>query len=83
MRYGVNTNLSPPDAIKAAIDFFGPSGVGLKIEDQGDDCVTFTGSGGHVAVSACEHEDPSATGSEVELETREWDYDVKRFINKI
>ena len=82
-RYGIETKLNPADAIDAAVAYFGPDGVGLKIQDQGNNCVTFAGNQGYVSVSACQPEDGSSAGSELELETREWDYDVKHFMSKI
>lgn len=40
--------------------------------------VCFEGGGGHVTVVACENEE-----TEIEIETREWDYQVKKFLGKI
>jgi hypothetical protein len=82
-RYGIESKLSPAEAIYAAVAHFGADGVGLQIEDKGEKCVTFTGGDGYVSVFACEPKDDSSAGSELELETREWDYDVKRFMGKI
>ena len=83
VRYGIESKLNPTEAIDAAVAYFGADGIGLEIQDKGENCVTFVGSGGYVSVVACEPEDESSSGSELELETREWDYDVKRFMGKI
>ena len=78
-RYGKESKLSPDKVMEKALEFFGPGGLGLEVEEQGEGCVTFEGGGGHVFVQACE----GGKGSEVELETREWDYQVREFMGKI
>ncbi len=78
-RYSVETRLSPEQAIQRAVSFFGKGGVGLDMTEQGDCCVHFVGGGGHVRVTVTAG-DPRTT---VELETREWDYDVKQFMRKL
>ncbi len=73
------TKLSPEEAIKRAVKFFGPQGYGLKVKEGGPCCVEFEGGGGGVAVSAS----AQGKGSKVDIETREWEYQVKEFISKI
>jgi hypothetical protein len=102
-RYGKESKLSPDKVMEKALEFFGPGGLGLEVKEQGEDCATFEGGGGHVFVQACEKrlalsgvEGPALSGvegpvlsgvegigSEVDLETREWDYQVKQFMGKI
>jgi len=78
-RYGTESKLSPAKVTEKAIQFFGPDGVGLEVKDQGENCVLFEGGGGHVFFQACE----KGGGSELDLETREWDYQVKQFMRNI
>jgi hypothetical protein len=78
-RYGVETKLSPEQAIQEAVTFFGEEGLGLEVTEQGDCCATFVGGGGHVRITVAAGEPKTA----VELVTREWDYDVKQFMRKI
>jgi hypothetical protein len=78
-RYGKESKQSPAQVMKKAIEFFGPGGLGLEIKEEGEDCASFEGGGGHVFVQVCE----KGRGSEVDLETREWDYQVKQFMGKI
>ncbi|MFO7918137.1 MAG: hypothetical protein R6V13_08665 [Anaerolineae bacterium] len=78
-RYSVKTNLSPEESVEEAKAFFGEGGLGLKESEQGPCCMAFEGGGGHVTVTAFA-EDEETT---VEVETREWDYHVKRFMGKI
>ena len=40
-------------------------------------------NGYYVSIFVGESEDDLSTGSESELEKREWDYDVSRFMGKI
>jgi hypothetical protein len=86
-RYGKESKLSPDKILEKAIEFFGPDGLGLEVKEQGEGCATFEGGGGHVFVQACEKGPAlrlrSGQGSEVDLETREWDYQVKQFMGKI
>jgi hypothetical protein len=53
--------------------------LGLEVKDQGEDCVTFEGGGGYVSLTISE----TGKGTEVDLETREWEYQVKEFLGKI
>ena len=78
-RYSVETKLSTEQAIEQAVAYFGPGGVGLEVTEQGDCCTHFVGGGGHVRVTVAAGERRTT----VELETREWDYDVKQFMRKI
>lgn len=78
-RYSVETRLNPEEAIKAAVAYFGEGGLGLKAEEQGPCCVYFEGGGGFVRATASEGKKRTT----VNLETREWDYHVKQFMQKI
>jgi hypothetical protein len=77
--YSKTSKLQPAKAMQEAVHYFGPGGVGLDVQECTDDCARFEGGGGHVLVQVCE----ANAGSEVELETREWDYDVQRFLERI
>jgi hypothetical protein len=78
-RYGKESKQSPAQVMKKALEFFGPGGLGLEIKEEGEGCASLEGGGGHVFVQVCE----KGRGSEVDLETREWDYQVKQFMGKI
>ena len=78
--YRVQTKLTLEKAIEKAEAFFGAGGLGLEATEEGAPCcVLFSGGGGYVRVTA--HVEGEATF--VDLETREWDYQVKQFIRKI
>jgi hypothetical protein len=77
--YSVETKLSPEDAIERARAYFGEGGLGLELTERNPCCVYFEGGGGHVLVTGIMGEKKTT----VELETREWDYHVKRFMREI
>jgi len=79
LKIATKTKLSPEEAVKRAVEFFGPDGYGLEIKNQSPDCAYFEGGGGGVEVIACAEEKRTS----VVLESREWDYQVKEFIRKI
>lgn len=78
-RYGVQSKLKPDEVITKAKEYFGKDGLGLSVTDRNPCCVYFEGGGGHVAVTAAEGEQKT----QVELETREWDYQVKHFMDQV
>jgi uncharacterized protein (AIM24 family) len=77
--YSVETKLSSEEAIEAAVTYFGEGGLGLRAEEQGPCCAYFEGGGGFVRVTVSEGEKRTT----VDLETREWNYQVKRFMQEI
>lgn len=74
-----STNISPEEAIKRAVKYFGPQGYGLEVKNEASCCVEFVGGGGGIAVSAT----ADKKGSKVSFESREWDYQVQEFIRKL
>jgi hypothetical protein len=74
MRYEVETNLTPAEVIERARKFFGESGVGLKLEQETDKTLYFTGGGGSVAVAVV----PGPRTS-VEFVEREWEFQMREF----
>jgi len=77
--YGKESKLSPAKVLEKAVEFFGPGGLGLEVKEKGGGCARFEGGGGHVFIEVCR----KGKGADVDLETREWDYQVKQFMNKI
>ncbi len=78
--YSVRTKLSPEVALERVIHTFGPEGLGLTLSQQTEAYVVLEGGGGHVAAVVRPTDDQR---TEVDIETREWDYHVQRFIGKI
>jgi hypothetical protein len=79
-RYSKESKLEVEDVLRRAEDFFGSGGLGLKLVERAECCLSFEGGGGHVTVGAARCK-PDRT--EIDLETREWDYQVKRFMEKL
>jgi hypothetical protein len=73
------SKLSPEEVTRRAVSFFGPKGYGLTVKEEAACSIEFEGGGGGVAVVSS----AEGKGSKVSLESREWDYQVKEFINKI
>jgi hypothetical protein len=71
----VRTKIKPEEVVKKAVQFFGPAGYKLKVIQQGISSAEFEGGGGGVRVIAYTDD----KGTSVDLETREWDYQVKEF----
>ena len=79
LKVGKESKLKPEEAIKRAVAFFGPKGYGLEVKDEGNCCATFEGGGGSVRVSAS----ASKKGSSVDIESVEWDYQTRQFLDKL
>ena len=75
------SKLGPSEIIMAAKGFFGPPGIGMAIVDEGDCCLRLEGFGGHVFVQTENQEDQK--GSQVTIEGREFEYQIKEFLAKI
>lgn len=80
LRMGKQTKQTPQEILQKATAFFGPGGTGLGVIPRGPHAVVFTNGGpDFVLVQAA----PAENGTDVDIQTREWDYDVKRFLKKI
>jgi len=77
MRYGTDTKLGPKEVLDLAEKYFGEGGLGLDMTSRDDCCVSFVGGGGHVTITVTE-----GKKTDVDLETREWDYQVKHFMTE-
>ncbi len=75
MRYGKKTKLETSEVLDRAAEYFGEGGLGLELTSRDDCCISLTGGGGHVTVPVTPGEK-----TDVDLETREWDYHVKKFM---
>jgi hypothetical protein len=73
------TKLPPEEAIKKAIEFFGPIGYGLKVTEKGHTCVHFEGGGGDILVTAF----IDRNRTYVDIESREWEFQAQDFLRKL
>ncbi len=74
-----DSKLSCKKIIEKAVTFFGSQGWGLDVKSQEEDCARFVGGGGYVLIECCKMDG----STEVNLETREWDYQVKKFMETL
>ena len=79
IRIAKQTRLKTEDIITRAADFFGAGGEGLEEKERNPCCISFEGAGGYVAISIVDAE----KNREVDIETREFEYQVKRFLEKM
>jgi hypothetical protein len=75
------TKREPSAVVEAAVRFFGPGGQGLDVVEQGPCCARFEGGGGHVYVESAALE--ATGGSDVRVQGREWDYQIKQFMRQL
>jgi len=79
LRITTKTKLTSAQIIQKAIDFWGSKGYGLKIVEQTETTIKFEGGGGLVDISVGVVNDKT----EVDLFSREWEYQTKEFIRAI
>lgn len=78
MRYSVKAKGAPAEVMREAVEFFGPNGIGLSIQENVPGTVTLTAPDGFVTVQLA-----NSRPAELEITTQEYDYDVQRFIKRI
>ena len=81
IRVGKESKQNPTKVLERAVEFFGPEGLGLDFTQRDADSVHLQGGGGYVVVRA--HRAPQSTLTTVDIESREWDRDAKRFLEEI
>jgi hypothetical protein len=79
LRIAKQTRLKTEDVIVRAAKFFGKRGEELAETERNPCCIAFEGSGGYVSITIVE-ENQMRT---VDVETREFDYQAKRFLETL
>jgi hypothetical protein len=79
IRISKNLRLKPEEVIEKASRYFGKGGEGLDETERGPCCISFSGAGGYATVAVSERENQR----EVEVETREFEYQAKRFLDSV
>jgi hypothetical protein len=69
------TKLSPEEVVGRLKAFFGKSGLGLSLQEESPQCLSFQGGGGYVSATVC----PEGKKTRIDLVTQEWDHHVRRF----
>ena len=76
IRIAKTSRLTTDEIIRRASTFFGAGGEGLEQISLQNCCVSFAGGGGHVSVFVADEN----THRTVEVESREFEYQAKRFL---
>jgi hypothetical protein len=79
IRMAKQTRLKSEEIMARALEFFGENGEKIKKKDRSPCCIYFEGGGGYVAISIAE-ESKKRT---LDIETREFEYQVKRFLKSL
>jgi hypothetical protein len=79
IRIEKTTRLTPAEIIEKATAYFGNGGEGLMQKERGMCCVSFEGGGGYVAVTVADEDNHRV----VDVESREFEYQAKKFLNTI
>lgn len=79
IRLGKTTRKEGAKILDQAMSYFGPHGLGLEIENRTSDAIRFSGGGGHIQVTVSE----DGGGTDVDIQSREWDLQAQDFLEKI
>jgi hypothetical protein len=81
LKIGKQTKLDREKVIERAAKFFGKDGEGLEEKERNPCCIEFEGVGGYVFVSIVDDEDGKKRT--VDVETREFEYQAKQFLERV
>jgi len=76
LRISKQSRLNTEEILAKASGYFGEGGEGLDETERGACCISFSGAGGYVTVTVSE----LTNQREVEVETREFEYQAKQFL---
>ncbi len=79
LKISKQTRLKPEQILKQATNYFGKGSLGLEEKERNPCCIYFEGAGGYISINILEEDKQRA----IEVESREWDYQAKRFLEKM
>jgi hypothetical protein len=79
LRIAKQSRLKTDEILVQASRYFGKGGEGLDETERAPCCISFSGAGGYVTVTVCEQNQQR----EVEVETREFEYQAKQFLGLV
>ena len=79
IRISKKSRLNPAEILEKASHYFGKGGEGLDETESGPCCISFSGAGGYVTVTVSE----KTNQREVDVETREFEYQAKQFLGSL
>ena len=75
----VKSTLPPEKIIKKLKGYFGQGGLGLNLEDESSQCLSFHGGGGYVTATLC----PDGKETRIDFISQEWEVQVKNFASDL
>ncbi|UCD81603.1 MAG: hypothetical protein JSW26_09330 [Desulfobacterales bacterium] len=79
LKIAKQSRLGPEEIMDRASKFFGKGGEGLEEKERNPCCISFEGAGGYVSI-LIEDEEKNRM---VEIETREFEYQAKKFLETL
>ena len=79
LRISKQSRLNTDEILAKASGYFGKGGEGLDETERGGCCISFSGGGGYVTVTVSEQ----TSQREVDVETREFEYQAKQFLGLV
>ena len=79
LKMEVKTKKDPTTVVQKIKEYFGEGNLGLELKSETPYCLNFEGGGGFVTADLCTEDGVT----QVALETREWEYHVKKMALKI
>jgi len=76
IRISKQSRMNTAEILAKASRYFGKGGEGLDETERGPCCISFSGAGGYVTVTVSEE----THKREVDVETREFEYQAKQFL---
>ena len=71
-----SVTMSCEEVMKRADNYFSKNGLSCDESDAEHFCAYYSGGGGHVRIHCC----PESKGTRINIEGREWDYQIKQFM---
>ena len=79
LRISKQSRLNTDEILTKASGYFGKGGEGLDETERGGCCISFSGVGGYVTVTVSEQ----TNKREVDVETREFEYQAKQLLGLV
>ena len=79
LKLETKSKLTPEKIVDKLKGFFGEGGLGLDLEEETSQCLTFQGGGGYVTVTLCQEEKKTR----IEFVSQEWEIQVKKFTSEL
>jgi hypothetical protein len=79
LKLETKSKLTPEKIVDKLKGFFGEGGLGLDLEEETSQCLTFQGGGGYVTATLC----PEEKKTRIEFVSQEWEIQVKKFTSEL